>query len=184
MKFPLFLILLYLLVAPAAAEVLFFEDFEDGVADGFLPLQGEWEVIEGQYRCHVEGFELDGSSIFGQPEWADYQLDFDMMVHGAVNHRCQFRQQSIGDFYRFTLRATPYGQVRLSKTQDGVYEELFILDGYPWTTGTWYHITIFVQGPLISAFVDGSHLLSYLDVSDPLAQFHHLSRPFVAQDNG
>lgn len=37
-------------VESSGSEVLFFDDFNDGVADGWTPQRGyTWEVIDGQY---------------------------------------------------------------------------------------------------------------------------------------
>lgn len=152
----------------AVARTTFYEDFDDGTAEGFTPLSEDWQVIAGQYNCLVIGYELEGLSVFGDENWADYELDLDVMVKGAPNHGVIFRMQSAEDYYRLGYRADPFNEVRLNRIRGGVREVLLVIPVVPNYVGMWYHLRIVVDGQNISAYLDGIQIFTYYDATDPL----------------
>lgn len=149
--------LVLLAALPAWSQPLLFEDFEDGVADGFTPATGFWECVGGEYYCHVEGFERPGLALFGESTWTDYTVEWDQIIDaGCGDHKLQFRMQSLYDCYLFGVRAYPYAEYWLYRMNGGPLALTPIANGpIPCSIGVWHHFVLEVYGNTIAASMDG-----------------------------
>ncbi len=75
----LLLVLLSLLVPSLifAQEILFFDDFEDGMDDAWVMPEGGWEVIDGRLQLVVTESPL----YAGGEQQSDYIISFDVFPH-------------------------------------------------------------------------------------------------------
>jgi hypothetical protein len=128
--------------------VIFQEDFNNGLAQGFSNDTNNWQVIDGKYTAANE-FSF---SMFGNTAWTDYSVegDFDTAEDGGLMVRAQDFNNGVvlivrpeyGDVY-WILRVngqftTIYGHVQTSlKPFDTV------------------HVKAAVKGDLYSAYVNG-----------------------------
>jgi hypothetical protein len=64
----------------AQGQTIFFEDFEDGIADGFTQLSGNWQVVNGEYYCRTEGPSVLAATAAGTSDWEDYVFECDVRV--------------------------------------------------------------------------------------------------------
>ena len=60
---------------PAIPVVLFADNFDDGKADGWSPITGSWEVVDGQYLCVSNH---DARVLIGSSNWTDYAVSADI----------------------------------------------------------------------------------------------------------
>ncbi len=160
--------LLVLAAGSAAGQVLLAEDFDDGVADGFTPLSGDWEVVSGEYVGSVEGYEVFGFSAAGGPEWMDYRIELDLRVLGSINHVLRFRFTEPGEGYELNVRASPHNDVFLYKWSGGVHVLLASADiGYT-EPGFEHHFQIELLGNRIVVFFDREAVFDLVDAYDPI----------------
>jgi hypothetical protein len=170
----------------ARGAVLLSEDFDDGVADDFLPQSGSWEVVDGVYHGHTEGYESDGISIAGDAAWADYRVEYDLMTSDAPNQMIAFRIVSLSDHYFLNMRADPWNDVVLTKVVDGVRTDL-AYSTYVNQDETWHHMIVELTGAHIRFICDGHPLLDYTDGDDPflygmIGAFSHSGGSISHQD--
>lgn len=149
-------------------QMLLFEDFEDGVADAFTPLDGNWRVTEGVYECRSEndGFDYFSISIGGASDLTDYSAECDVRVLGSVNQVLGFRFQDPANFYDLNVRGEPYHDVVFSKVVNG---SNFFSRSWPFVNsiGESHHISIHAVGSQFSFEVDGRFIGQSKDDHDP-----------------
>ena len=150
----------------ASAEILLWEDFEDGVADGFVEIDPYWSVLDGAYRCYVYGANTFTLSAAGDGTWSDYSVDCDIRASGSINQVVAFRLQDRHNFYDLNLRADPYNDVVLSKVVGGsdAWNRFAPL---PNTIGEWHHLHVSCEGNRIKVGIDGESLFDHYDETNP-----------------
>ena len=163
-----------LLTIPGGAlgGIIFSENFDDGVADGFTVLGGEWEVVNGTYHAHTQGFEFWGISLAGSAEWGDYHFECDLYAEGSVNQVVWFRVFSPLHYYELVVRADPWNDAFLNKMINGNKVVLAYDPYYPNSPETWHHIQIDVVANEIMARFDEDLLFDIYDFSSPYLQGH------------
>jgi hypothetical protein len=160
-------VLALLLAAPIAAGAsTFFEDFEDGVADGFTPVGPGWEVSGGTYNCETTGFEIYSSSIFGDPLWGDVSIAFDIRSEDSVNHLLRFRVNDFEDYYVVNLRSSPWNDVRLHRVMNTVPAEL-AKGGAVFDNASWHHVEVVLNGFQFEVYLDDALVLLAADPEAP-----------------
>jgi len=164
-----FLIAACLLILPllAAASVLFFEDFEDGTADGFTPIGPGWAVVDGAYQCETTGFEVYSSAVFGNPLWQDVAISFDIRSEDATSHLLRFRVNDFEDFYDINLRSAPWNDVVLSRTLNTQRQVIAQVPTGPFANGTWHQVQVVCEGYQFHVLLDGVLVLSHHDELAP-----------------
>lgn len=150
----------------AAAVVMLYEDFEDGMAQDFTPDSENWWVEGGHYRCHQEGYQILSTSTAGDATWTDYRLETLLQTFGSPDHIVRFRLQPNGDCYELNLVAAPFDTVWLNKRIGGGFTALTTVP-LSFSNETWYNIEITVLGPEITVLLNGQPLLSVTDMNDP-----------------
>ncbi len=164
----LMLIFLLLPMATATAQsVIFEENFDDGVADGFQPDSDLWIVSpDGQYEIENWGFEVVSNAYFGESWWDDYLVSLDMRTFDSVHNTLAFRIQGENDRYEVTLRGEPYKDVFLFKIVGGVQQLLFTTP-FSNTLTAWHHLELAASGNRFVFFVDGEQALEFEDPNNP-----------------
>ena len=142
------------------------------MADGFTVLGGEWEVVNGTYHAHTQGFEFWGISLAGSAEWGDYHFECDLYTEGSVNQVVWFRMFSPLHYYELVVRADPWNDAFLNKMINGNKVLLAYDPYYPNSPETWHHIPINVIANEIMARFDEDLLFDINDFSSPYLQGH------------
>ena len=150
-----------------AQTILFEENFDDGVANGFTPDSDLWHVNDdGQYQIENWGFEILSHSYFGDFEWTDFMLSMDMRTHDSVQNSVGFRIQENGDMYVAALRGEPYKDVFLFKMINGNQYQLLTQD-FSNSLFDWHHLEISAAGNQFIFSVNGEQAFQYTDNSNP-----------------
>jgi len=160
------LALLVAMAISAHAVVLFEEDFDDGSADGFTPIGPGWEVVDGAYTCETTGYEIYSSSVFGDPEWTDVAISFDIKSEESVNHLLRFRVNDFEDFYLVNLRSAPWNDVRVTRTMNTLTEDLAIAKA-TLDNGIWHGVRVVASGFLFQIYLDDHLVLNAVDNEAP-----------------
>lgn len=159
---------------PAAGEILFEDDFEDGNLDGWTVLGGDlldWVVENGTCRRAVTSDPTVNSSVIivGSDTWTDYRADFDMrLLQGDQLHIVFRYRPSLGD-YRLVAPDPfhPGETVGIWKTSS---ESIGHAEPFTTEIGVWYHWRLECRGDLITVSVDGDTVLECLDSTNPFLQ--------------
>ena len=151
----------------AAAETIFSEDFDDGVADGFTPIGPGWAVEDGVYTCETFGFEVYSSSVFGDPEWLDIIASFDIKSVDATSHIFRFRVNDFEDFYDVNLRSAPWNDVVLMRTMNTQREIIAQVPTAPFANNTWHNVQVMAEGFHFTVVLNGTVVLEYYDGVEP-----------------
>lgn len=144
---------------PAPGSVLFDEDFEDGRAQDFTYMSGNWNVLLDETGNQV----LDGDNRFkpqdplsfgfGAAEWTDYALDYDIKLRNpTADVRMIFRNSDQGSYvHRLSLY---YSHMAVFVSFPGDNWSLLKSRTYSFNRGVWYHVRLEVQGETIRAFIN------------------------------
>jgi hypothetical protein len=144
------------------------EDFEDGVADGFVAECPLWEVTGGgTYHVDNMGYELYCWSFAGDTAWDNYTYSLDIKSMFSVNQLAAFRVQENGDCYVINVRSDPWNDAVISKWTGGSNLVLFSAP-FDNVNEVWHHFEIAVLGPTMELFVDGQEVLTFTDTFNPL----------------
>jgi len=144
---------------PVSNGVLYFEDFEDGQADGLISTGAYWKIVSEEDGNKV--YEVDttpdvsGSTIeFGSYDWTDYALEYRVkMLNPEADIWVEFRNSNQGGYIQ--RLSSQFGTVDLySSLGDAPWEPL-AEPGYKVEQGVWYQVRIEVQGETIRVYVDG-----------------------------
>jgi hypothetical protein len=150
----------------STSEVLLDEDFEDGTADGFWPVEVFWEIVGGTLHGHIEGFEFLAGMASEETSWTDYTLTLDASCSGAKNIGLQFRRQTSIAYYELQLRAVPYSDAHLYKFIDGQRNLMASVTCDVWPDH-WHRIAIDAAGPAIAIALDQQPILAIVDDDRP-----------------
>lgn len=152
--------------APVVGQTLLWEDFDDGVANGFNVQSGNWEVVNGTYHVRNDGFEIYVVSLAGDTSWNDYGFECDLKAVGSINQHVRFRVQDSLNFYEINLRADPYHEAHLQKVVNGVRSTLATVS-FVNANNVWHHFAVSVSGAEIQFVCDGTPLIQHTDGSAP-----------------
>ena len=167
-KFVLVLLMMFWSSSAALAiGDLFYEDFNDGTADGFEADCPLWTVTpEGTYHIENLGYEVYCWSFAGNSGWTDYTYSFDLRSHASVNQMAAFRVQDNGDCYVVNLRSDPWNDAWLTKWVNGVPNHRFStpINNF---NDEWHSLKVSVAGPRIQFDVDGQEVFTFVDTYSP-----------------
>ena len=153
--------------AARSQDIIFEENFDDGVADGFEPDSPLWHVNDsGQYEIEHWGYGIRSSSYFGQYLWNDFHLSLDLLIQGSVHSIIDFRIQENDNMYTFILRDKPYRDVFLFKVIDGVRHQLKSAE-FSSTIPSQHHIELIAQKNHFRFMVDDELALEHTDQDSP-----------------
>jgi hypothetical protein len=133
------------------------DDFENGNADGWKEMVGDWEVQEGEYVQLGLGNNVQGvpHSIIQSPwEFSDGTIEvtiiYDKRSDGTEIPTILYRMTEDGDGYAFRVNN---GDLQVGKFQDGVYENIRG-DSFPIDIGRPVKIKIEVEGMFTKGYYD------------------------------
>ena len=156
-------------IAPApltSAEILWADDFEDGISDSWSIVFGDWRTSNG-YLVPVDD-TMNSLIVGGDSEWTDYTVSVDinqfsrLYFAGGVLVRMQDSQNF--------MRATAYDSVLSNGTVwkivvDGEQIDVAGTDVSRPMGRPPYNLTIRVKGPKYELYVDGELQSSFTDTT-------------------
>jgi len=157
-------------ITEVEGEVLFFDDFNDDVADGWTEHLGTWSIIDGEYRISVPGIVETGLSIVDNLSLTDYVIKAKVRFTDALGFRAEiaFRYTDNEHYYTFGL-SNEYDVAFLGiySPGDSEYGEVFADSGgdgsYPTETDTEYLLRVEIQGNTFRCFINGEEVCSGTD---------------------
>ena len=151
---------------PTLAEgaELLTEDFEDGTADGWEAVSGEWQVIDENGNKVYNTVAGTNRSVVGESTWDNYTVEAKMMVSEWSNPSTQRvgfygRYQDNDNNYQIVYEA---GQFRVRRQTDGKFSNL-VNKEFTLETGKWYTLKAELAGTSIKLYVDGVEMLAVED---------------------
>jgi lysophospholipase L1-like esterase len=173
------------IVQKNATNIIFFDDFNDGTANGWsvedIPNRtSNWQIVGGKYaqlNRRVDGFEDSyhiGSFSYYQDgmSLSDYQVDLKMKFQADIVNDprdtigIMFRYQDSNNYYRFAM-SNMQGFRRLIAKKNGVFSTL-AFDGRPAHLGEESDVSIVVKTidanrSKILVYMNDEHLFSVED---------------------
>jgi hypothetical protein len=156
-----------LLFTKVNAAILFEDDFNDGVADGWNEFSGTWSVINFEY---VETNQSVGGETFtGHPNWTSYIYEARIKRGDGDEDNdfgLIFYAQSTEDYLRFTIWSDyepPTPRITHIRPEPNPCVELATVVHKPdLVVDKWYDVKLVLYGNTVSAYVDGV-LTAYSD---------------------
>ncbi len=150
---------------PQPGAVLFFDDFQDGYDPAWGFTRGNWEVVDGQLHTTSE----PGSAyVTGGNSWTDYsvecQLSYSGNFYGHPSRRIVVR--AADDLNKVVFGGFQGGESRVGFIVYVDGEIVVETESIPTLPDTCI-VRIDVVGSTYSAFVDGIHVMTLEDHSNP-----------------
>jgi calcineurin-like phosphoesterase family protein/purple acid phosphatase-like protein/fibronectin type III domain protein len=150
---------------PPPGSVLFQDDFEDGVEDGWSEHNGTWSVVTSGSKVYQQSSTSgDGIASAGDPIWGDYTVEARIKpvsfnaAGGFVRLIGRFRD--VSNYYYLLLRSTQV--LELKKLAGGTATTL-TSKAYTVSPGTSYTLKLELVGTSLKAYVNGQLELSATD---------------------
>jgi hypothetical protein len=145
---------------------LLFDDFEDGVADGWRA-PPNWSVVEEDDSLALCGRGHSFALLEAGESWTDYVLRFRAKLMGGRAHLC-FRLTFDGPCYVIS-----WGEedLRMHLAKAPHFEDLghLVSGARAYGLDEWHDVEIRVFGPQIELYVDGNPEIAYEDVEPILS---------------
>jgi hypothetical protein len=153
------------LAPPPPGAILFQDDFEDGVADGWTESGGSWTVVtEGTKVYRQSGTSGDGISAAGDVNWTDYTVEVrarPVIFNSAGGFaRLMARYRDASNYYYLLLRSTQV--LELKKMVAGTATTL-ATKSFAVAADGWYTLRLEAVGTGLKGYVDGALELSATD---------------------
>jgi len=144
---------------------LFFDDFNDGTADGWIPTAGNWTVKNGEYSQSSTGGVF--WSWAGDTNWTDYSFGAKVRFLSPQKEASfGIRSPDSNNVYYFCL-AGGAKVLTIAKIVNG--QETYNVRRSPWTAemNRWYRVEVVVRGNNMKCYLDGALIFDYTDASIP-----------------
>jgi parallel beta-helix repeat protein len=149
-------------------DLLYSENFDDGVADNWEIIGGTWTVENGKYKVtDIYGDRVRSYNV--NQVFSNYIYEGDFNLVSGNEMQIIFNIQDIftgvdqGHYCQITLfYDDPYGRkdmVVLYSTQNGQTEHVNV--EYDFTHNQWYHFSIISTGDYVDFFLNNSLILSF-----------------------
>ncbi|MDI6099375.1 DUF1080 domain-containing protein [Actinoplanes sp. NEAU-A12] len=147
-----------LISAPARAETLFGDTFDDGDANGWSRNGGTWAIVaDGSPAYRQSGTSGNARVLAGNNSWTDYTVQARVKTPGTAGVAA--RAQSTSQYY--TLVLTGSGSAQLQRVSGGSASALATaaVSG----AGSWRTLALTVRGNTLTGHVDGSQVVQATD---------------------
>jgi len=149
-------------------ELLYSEDFDDGVANHWVTIGGIWVIENNQYKATgVSGERV--RSYYSNQSFNNFIYEGDLKLVSGEEIQLIFNVQNIsagvdqGHYCQITLFYEDFGERKdtaiLYSTQNGQTEHT--QTSYDFNHNEWYHFKIVSMGSNVAFFLNDSLILSY-----------------------
>lgn len=157
--FAFFFALLSVAVSLNAEESeLFSDNFNDGSADGWTSVQGNWSVQSNQYVNTAYGLSTAGDS-----DWTDYYIEVNVRPEFETYTCVIGRVQDTNNFYQLEVHE-PNDELGLWKNVNGSWSQIASYSTAI-DMNTWYLLKLQMEGSTIKGFLDGVERISIVDTT-------------------
>jgi len=143
---------------------IFFDDFNDGIADGWTGTAGKWSVINGEYFTSL-GVVENGISVVNNLTLTDCAIEIKLRFTDAVGFRAGivFRYTDNEHFYAFVI-SHEYNKVGFHMyspeyPEYGIGEEV----NYSINLNVDYTLKVEIHGETFTGYLNGQKMLSWTD---------------------
>ncbi len=146
-------------------STVFFEDFNDGTADGWIPTGGNWVVENGEYSQSNTGGVF--WSWAGDTNWTDYSFSAKVrFLNPQKEASFGIRSPDSSNVYYFCL-AGGANALTIAEIANG--QETYNIRTSPWTAemNRWYEVEVVVQGDNMKCYLDDDLVFDYTDSGIP-----------------
>ncbi|MEK6984681.1 MAG: family 16 glycoside hydrolase [Nanoarchaeota archaeon] len=144
---------------------LFYDNFNEGVDDGWTRESGSWTLSNDVYNQVAGG---TGRSISGNNEWGDFNLRVSFKPNSNNPIGIYFRYINPSYYYRLeAAKNPPYSGFRLYRNSGSGDVQIAKDSTWSFTIGTWYTFYVSAIGDRITVDFDkGSGIKTIIDVID------------------
>jgi pectate lyase len=151
--------------APAYAETLFGDTFDDGNANGWSRSGGSWSVVtDGSPVYRQSSTGANARTLAGSTSWTDYTVRARVrpIAFGATGRTVGLaaRARSSSEYYALVLTG---GGVALLQRVSGGTPTVLGTAAVGGSTGTWRSLALTVQGSALTGSVDGAAVVRATD---------------------
>ncbi|WP_127584243.1 DUF4838 domain-containing protein [Paenibacillus koleovorans] len=150
---------------------LFFDDFEDGIANGWTMPHGTWSVVADSGSLVYEALDAPAANSYteaytGNVAWTDYELEArikPLSFAGDGSLRIFGRYQNSTNYYMFQYNHSQsklYIQKRIGSTTTVLAQKAYTL-----SAGTVYTFRLVMNGSTLDFYIDGVKELTTTDTS-------------------
>jgi len=147
------------------STVLFSDDFEDGNADGWTIAGGTWSVVmDGSYVYSQSAASARARASAGSSAWTDYAVTarikpVNLQAGSSYYVALGARYQSSANFYFLDMRTDRIAIRRFVDNSSTVLS----YTNYTVMPGTWYTVTLEVNGSTLKGYINGAQVLTCTD---------------------
>jgi chitodextrinase len=106
------------LAQTAIPSVLYSEDFNDGLAQGWIVNSGIWQILNNQYDQSATGSVV--TSFYDSETFSDYKFAFNVYPIWKNYFGAVFNYQDMNNFYALEIHAGSTKAVKILKVEGGV----------------------------------------------------------------
>jgi len=150
-------------------KVLFRDDFNDGNADGWTPVNSDtsWSVVDGVLRC-TPAITYPRILVDDTLEYENYIFEADARLISGKGYALLFRATDHNNFYSFQYDPGAGNKLRLSQFESPFPTYSDVADMIPYTIDDqWHHLKVAVFENNIKCYVDGNLVFNVDDTVPP-----------------
>jgi pimeloyl-ACP methyl ester carboxylesterase len=155
------------IVRASTGSILFSDNFDDGVLDGWNITSGNWYINSGHLVGSLSGAALLGRiNLESNATWDNYAIELDVDNQSGVDEGIGFRVQD-GQGYEFNLRHgtgdfdTP--EVKLFKIENSGQNVIYSTHNVSLVNNKFYHLRIEANQETLTLYIDGTKVIEYTD---------------------
>jgi photosystem II stability/assembly factor-like uncharacterized protein len=146
-------------INPEDGIIHYYEDFNDGLAQDWLPVNGQWSVLQDQYRnSSAGGIE---NSIYHGSTFFDYTYSLKIKSDWDNNFGAVFNYSNESNYYLLELDANPQ-MAYLKMTANGAETTLSMAQYTGGGAGAYVNIEIRNDGTYTSVWVNDSIVFDHI----------------------
>jgi hypothetical protein len=162
------------LVMPVGAAILFFDDFDDGNANGWTPnVPAQWPVVvdsgDNAYKWDFNWTNQTGICTAGLTTWTNYRFLAEFKITellGWSETHLYIRYTDTNNYYRLMIQDRGgYRQFMLQKRVGGVLSNIGAGVNVTINLNVWYDLEIAVNDDTVTVFLGGIQLFQRTDSS-------------------
>ncbi|MDO8538304.1 MAG: DUF1080 domain-containing protein [archaeon] len=145
-------------------ELLYSENFDDGIADNWIPEDGDWIVENGVYKQREVINDERTTKISPNPNWKNFSLQLDARrTGGNAGYHIFFRVNGQAQENNYVITISEYNLIGLGRGQN--YQWLGNLQLVPndYDINQWHRIKLIADGNHFELFFDGNKIIDTFD---------------------
>lgn len=150
------------------SSILFSEDFEDGRAQNFSYISGDWKIVQENTGNKV--YEIDNSGVsgfsstlsFGLSTWQNYEMQYRVKMLNLIGYDVPevivcFNYDDNNSPTGYVLNLQPSSEVAdLVPVKLGQWQQNGISRRYTYSSNVWYDIRIVAQKNIIQIYINNA----------------------------